>query len=71
MMQYFLYLDKREILQQEYSQPRILPSPHFRWVENHLLPFQCNVASTQTTDPNTEGGGLGDNLLINPGVIGR
>ena len=23
---------KREVLQQEYSQPPILPSPHFRWV---------------------------------------
>ena len=31
-MQWFLYLDKREVLQQEYSLPPILPSPHFRWV---------------------------------------
>ena len=31
-MQWFSYLDKREVLQQEYSQPPILPSPHFRWV---------------------------------------
>ena len=28
----FSYTDKREVLQQEYSQPPILPSPHFRWV---------------------------------------
>ena len=28
----FSYIDKREVLQQEYSQPTILPSPHFRWV---------------------------------------
>ena len=30
----FFYLDKRELLQHEYSQPPILPSPHFRWVVN-------------------------------------
>ena len=29
MMQHF---HKREVLQQEYSQTPILPSPHFRWV---------------------------------------
>ena len=28
-MQSFSYFDKREVLQQEYSQPPILPSPHF------------------------------------------
>ena len=28
----FSYHDKREVLQQEYSQPQIFPSPHFRWV---------------------------------------
>ena len=28
------YIDKREVLQQEYSQPPILPSSHFRWVVN-------------------------------------
>ena len=33
-MQSFPYLDKREVLQKEYSQPPILPSPHFRWVVN-------------------------------------
>ena len=26
------FLDKREVLQQEYSQPPILPFPHFWWV---------------------------------------
>ena len=31
-MQLFPYTGKREALQQEYSQPPILPSPHFRWV---------------------------------------
>ena len=35
------YCDKREVLQQEYSQHTILPSPHFRWVvnikNNHLI----------------------------------
>ena len=35
-MQYFSYLDKREVLQQEYSQPTILPYPHFRWVVNRM-----------------------------------
>ena len=33
-MQWFSYLDKREVLQQEYSQAPILTSPHFRWVVN-------------------------------------
>ena len=27
------YHDRREVLQQEHSQPPILPSPHFQWVE--------------------------------------
>ena len=31
-MQYFTYFDKREVVQQEYSQPPILPSHHFRWI---------------------------------------
>ena len=34
IMQWFLYLDKEEVLQQEYPQPPLLPSPHFRWVVN-------------------------------------
>ena len=29
---FVIYTDKREELQQEYSQHPILPSPHFRWV---------------------------------------
>ena len=33
-MEWFSYLDKREVLQKEYSQPPILPSPYFRWVVN-------------------------------------
>ena len=32
IMQWFSYLNKRRVLQQEYSQPPILPSPHFQWV---------------------------------------
>ena len=37
-MQFFSYLDKREVLQQEYSQPQILPSPYYWWVVNeHIL----------------------------------
>ena len=36
IMQHFSHFDKREVLQQEYSQPPILPSPHFRWVVNTL-----------------------------------
>ena len=31
-MKWLSYLDKREVLQQEYSQPRIPPSPKFWWV---------------------------------------
>ena len=38
-MQWFSYLDKREVLQQEYSQSQILPTPHFRWVVNHVCFF--------------------------------
>ena len=37
IMQYISYLDEREVLQQEYSQPPILPSPHFQWVVNTHL----------------------------------
>ena len=33
-MQLLSYFDKREVLQQEYSQPPILPSSHFPWVVN-------------------------------------
>ena len=49
-MQYFSYLDKREVLQQEYSQPLIIPSPHFRWVVNVPQPLTetcCYSAMTQ------------------------
>ena len=34
VVQLFSYFYKREVLQQEYSQPPKLPSPHFRWVVN-------------------------------------
>ena len=43
-MQLFLYLDKREVLQQEYSQPPILPSSHVRWVVNIPLCFRGKVS---------------------------
>ena len=46
-MQYFSHLDKREVLQHEYSQLPILPSPHFRYVVNmvlHVLVYQCCLA---------------------------
>ena len=36
----FSYIDKRGVLQKEYSQPSILPSPHLRWVVN---PMQYDV----------------------------
>ena len=39
IMHYSLHFDKREVLQQEYSQPPILPSPHFRWVVKVQLPY--------------------------------
>ena len=38
-MQWFSYLDKREVLQQEYFQLPILPSPHFRWVVKLILSY--------------------------------
>ena len=34
VMHHFSYLDKRKVVQQEYSQPPMLPSPYFRWVVN-------------------------------------
>ena len=40
IMQWFWYLDKREVLQQEYSKPPIHPSPHFRWVANGTIHAQ-------------------------------
>ena len=48
-MQNFSYLDKREVMQQEYSQSPILPSPHFRWVVNcgkqsaHFTCVECTM----------------------------
>ena len=45
MMHQLTYLDKREVLQQEYSQPSILHSPRFWWVVTPIsFPFLlcCN-----------------------------
>ena len=39
IMQYLSYTDKSGVLQQEYSQPPILPYPHFRWVVLTDIPF--------------------------------
>ena len=36
-MQYSSHLDKKEVLQQEYSQPSILPCPHIQWVVNVVI----------------------------------
>ena len=38
----FSYLDQRNLLQQEYSQPRKLPSPHFRWVVKYNTNKEIN-----------------------------
>ena len=44
IMQYFSYIDKREVLQQEYFQPPILPSPHFWWVvKYHILEYVITI----------------------------
>ena len=32
IMEYFPHLNKKDVLQQEYSRPPILHSPHFNWV---------------------------------------
>ena len=42
-MQTFLYLDKREVLQQEYSQSAILHAPHFRWVVKYGICKNSNI----------------------------
>ena len=44
IMQSFPYVDKREVLQQEYSQHPILPSPHFWWVVNNSISLGKNEA---------------------------
>ena len=36
-MQYRSYTDRRGVLQQEYSKPPILLTPHFRWVVIKIL----------------------------------
>ena len=40
-MQQFSYFDKREVLQQEYCQPLIFPSPHFLWVVDIHTSLPC------------------------------
>ena len=44
----FFYLDKREVLQREYSQPLILPSPHFRWVVSLVDPTRSLTDPTRS-----------------------
>ena len=41
-MQRFSYIDKREVLQQEYSKTPILLSPHFWWVVNDHFCSDCS-----------------------------
>ena len=50
-MRWFSYLNKREVLQQEYSQSPILSSPHFRWVVNMYTP----LFSSLCCGPRTQG----------------
>ena len=45
----FPYAHKRKVLQQQYSQPPILPSPHFRWVVNILYDLQLFGRSASVT----------------------
>ena len=49
-MQWISYLDKREVLQQEYSQAPILPSPHFRWVVNPSEDYIITYSDKQFSD---------------------
>ena len=37
IMQYVSYLDESEVLQQEYSQLTIFPSPYFQWVKKTCI----------------------------------
>ena len=55
IMQYFSYLDKREVLQQEYSQPTILPSLHLWWVVK--TPTFSICFSNQRHNPRRKPGG--------------
>ena len=50
-MQWFSYLDAREVLQQEYSQPPMLPSPHFWWVVKANTPFPFPAPMGTSTCP--------------------
>ena len=51
--------DKREVLQQEYSQQPILPSPYFRWVLNIEYKVLINNPMFTPDAPQTEGWGGG------------
>ena len=42
--QLYSYVDKREVLQQEYSQPPTLPSHHFRWVVKDVITLTVSVS---------------------------
>ena len=55
-MQWFSYLDKREVFQQEYSQILIVPSPHFRWV--------VNIEDTYLASTNQNNRWISLNILI-------
>ena len=61
-MQCFSYLAKREVFLPEYSQPPILPSPHFRWVVNEHNPHSvawCAKGSVKVrSGANVAGGKL-------------
>ena len=52
-MQKFSYLDKREVLQWEYSQPPILPSLHFRWVVKCLIYTYISISNCKISGHNT------------------
>ena len=47
IMQYFLHIDKRGLLQQEYSQPSKLPSTQFLWAVNLEITDYYNILSQQ------------------------
>ena len=47
VMQLLSHFDKRVVLQQEYSQPPILPSAHFLWV----VKYHLNIVEAKTRIP--------------------
>ena len=52
-MQWVSYLDKRKVLQQEYSQAPILPAPHFRWVVKRPSPFPIGYGIGRLPTPHS------------------